>query len=68
MGADDDLQVKVGKEEGAMFDLVTKGLIGVVVAEGAKVGGRVEVRREWSGEIEREIVPVGTRLARLVLE
>ena len=30
MGADDDLQVKVGKEEGAMFGLVTKGLIGVV--------------------------------------
>ena len=58
-GTDDDLQVKVGKEEGAMFDLVTKGLIGVIVAKGVKVGGRVEVHREWSGEVEREVVPVG---------
>ena len=59
MGADVDLQVKVGKEEGTMFDLVMKGLIRVIVAKGVKVGGRVEVRREWSGEVERKVVPVG---------
>ena len=41
MGTDDDLKVKIGEEEGAMSDLVTKGLVGVVVTEGVEVGGRV---------------------------
>ena len=59
VGADHDLEVEVGKEEGAMFALVAKGLVGIVVAKGVEVGGRVKVRREWGGEVEREIVPVG---------
>ena len=42
-----------------MFDLVAKGLIGIVIAKGVKIGGRVKVRWEWGGEIEREVISVG---------
>ena len=59
MGVDHDLEVQVGKEEGAMIDLVAKGLIGIVVAKCVEIGGRVKVRRERGGEVEREIISVG---------
>ena len=42
-----------------MFGLVAKGLIGIIVAKGVEIGGRVTVRREWGGEIEREVIFVG---------
>ena len=38
---DHDLEVKVGKEEGAVLDLVAKGLIGTVIAKGVEIGRRV---------------------------
>ena len=59
VGVDHDLEVEVGKEEGAIFDLVAKGLIGIVVAKGVEIGGRVKVRRERGGEVEREVISVG---------
>ena len=53
MRTDHDLEVEVGKKVGAMLDLVAKGLIRMVIAKSVEVGGRVKVRRERGGEVER---------------
>ena len=57
--ADDNLQLEVGKEEGAAAHLVTERLVGIVVADGLKVRGGVEMGREGSGKVEGKEVAIG---------